>query len=123
MHVKYKDDNMKKIDLNTKNNFYNLVDDLFVKIENNLNIYDDKIDIDYDIQDYVITITFSDKSVIIINKQEFLNQIWLATKFNAYHFNYEADKWVCNRSKKNFWEIFEHSCSIQSNKKIIFFIK
>ncbi|AAM68105.1 iron donor protein CyaY [Buchnera aphidicola] len=102
------------------NNFYRLVDDLFLKIEDNLNFYDDKIDIDYEVQDYVMTITFLNKSIIVVNKQESLRQIWLATKFNAYHFNYKIDKWICNRSNKDFWEIFEKSCSIQSNENLIF---
>lgn len=113
---------MKKKTIITKsnNNFYKLVDDLFLKIEDNLNFYDDKIDIDYEIQDYVITITFLNKSTIIINKQESLQQIWLATKSNAYHFNYKLDQWICNRSNKNFWKIFEESCSIQSKEKLNF---
>ncbi|QFQ32735.1 iron donor protein CyaY [Buchnera aphidicola (Aphis fabae)] len=110
-----------KIIDNRKNNFYKLVNELFLKIEDNLNLYIDKIDFDYEIQDYMMTITFSNKSVIIINKQEFLKQVWLATKLNAYHFNYHVDKWICNRSKKSFWEIFQKSFSIQSNKNLIFY--
>lgn len=106
---------------NSINNFYNLINHLFLKIEDNLNRYIDKIDFDYEIQDYVITITFSNKSLIIINKQEFLQQVWLATKLNAYHFNYDADKWICNRTNKDFWEIFQESFSIQSSKNLIFY--
>ncbi|QCI16804.1 iron donor protein CyaY [Buchnera aphidicola (Aphis craccivora)] len=109
-----------KIISNQKNNFYKLVNELFLKIEDNLNLYIDKIDFDYEIQDYMITITFSNKSVIIINKQEFLQQIWLATKLNAYHFNYHVNKWVCNRSNKSFWEIFQKSFSMQSNTSLKF---
>lgn len=103
--------------------FYKLVDDLFLKIEDNLNLYSNEIDIDYEIQGYVITISFFiNKSLIIINKQESLQQVWLATKVNGYHFNYKKNQWICNRSNKNFWEIFQDACSIQSNKKL-FFIK
>lgn len=105
------------------NNFYILIDELFLKIEDNLNLYNDNIDIDYEIQDYVMTITFSNKSVIVINKQEPLQQIWLATTVNGYHFNYKEKKWICNRTNKDFWEILEHACSIQSNKNIIFYKK
>ncbi|CAL4326639.1 iron donor protein CyaY [Buchnera aphidicola] len=105
------------------NNFYILIDELFLKIEDNLNFYSNNIDIDYEIQDYVMTITFANKSVIIINKQESLQQIWLATTVNGYHFNYKENKWICNRSNKDFWEILEYSCSIQSNKNIIFYKK
>ncbi|QCI21292.1 iron donor protein CyaY [Buchnera aphidicola (Hyperomyzus lactucae)] len=104
-------------------NFYTLVNHLFLKIEDNLNLYDNEIDIDYEIQDYVMTITFSKKSVIIINKQESLKQIWLATTLNGYHFNYKENKWICNRTNKNFWEIFQNACSFQSQKKLIFYTK
>ncbi|WP_348769429.1 iron donor protein CyaY [Buchnera aphidicola] len=110
-----------KIIFNQKNNFYKLIDELFLKIEDNLNLYIDKIDFDYEIQNYMITITFSNKSVIIINKQEFLQQIWLASKLNAYHFNYCSGKWICNRSNKNFWTIFQKSFSIQSNQNLTFY--
>ncbi|CAL4325960.1 Iron-sulfur cluster assembly protein CyaY [Buchnera aphidicola (Protaphis terricola)] len=110
-----------KIIFNKKNNFYKLIDELFLKIEDNLNLYINTIDFDYEIQNYVMNITFFDNSVIIINKQEFLKQIWLATKFNAYHFNYNVGKWICNRSNKDFWEIFQESFSRQSNKKELIF--
>ncbi|QCI16231.1 iron donor protein CyaY [Buchnera aphidicola] len=103
------------------NNFYMLVNNLFLKIEDNLNLYDNEIDIDYEIQDYVMTITFSKGNVIIINKQESLKQIWLATTLNGYHFNYKKNKWICNRTNKNFWEIFQNACSLQSNKNLIFY--
>ncbi|AHG59819.1 iron donor protein CyaY [Buchnera aphidicola] len=113
---------MKEITIKKKvHNFYILVNDLFSKIEDNLNLYDNDIDIDYVIQDYVMTITFFNKSVIIINKQESLEQIWLATTVNGYHFNYKENKWICNRTYKNFWEIFQHACSIQSNQDLIFY--
>ncbi|QCI17958.1 iron donor protein CyaY [Buchnera aphidicola (Acyrthosiphon lactucae)] len=107
----------KTTDIKENNNFYLLVNDLFLKIEDNLNLYDDKIDFDYEIQDYVMTITFENKNVIIINKQELLKQIWLATTINGYHFNYKNDQWICNRTNKNFWEIFENSFSSQFNKE------
>lgn len=106
--------------LSKKNNFYILVNNLFLKIEDILNLYENEIDVDYQIQDYVMTITFSNKSLIIINKQESLEQIWLATKVNGYHFNYKKNQWICNRSNKNFWEIFENAFSAQLHKKIIF---
>ncbi|QCI20124.1 MAG: iron donor protein CyaY [Buchnera aphidicola (Brevicoryne brassicae)] len=111
---------MKIPDISKKDNFYILVNNLFLQIEDTLNLYDNEIDIDYQIQDYVMTITFQNKSLIIINKQESLQQIWLATTINGYHFNYKKNKWICNRSNKNFWEIFENAFFVQSNKKIIF---
>ncbi|CAL4325800.1 Iron-sulfur cluster assembly protein CyaY [Buchnera aphidicola (Cavariella theobaldi)] len=102
------------------NQFYKLVDDLFFKIEDNLNIYSKTIDIDYEIQNYVFTIKFLNKTVIIINKQESLKQIWLATSISGYHFNYKNNLWICNRTCKDFWKIFQKACSIQSNTNLDF---
>ncbi|QCI24082.1 iron donor protein CyaY [Buchnera aphidicola (Macrosiphoniella sanborni)] len=106
-----------------KKNFYILVNNLFLEVEDNLKLYENDIDLDYTIQDYVMTISFSKKNLIIINKQESLKQIWLATRLNGYHFNYENNQWICNRSNKNFWEIFEHAFSVQSNRHITFIKK
>lgn len=100
--------------------YYKLLDHLFLKIEDNLNLYSNDVEIDYEIQNYVITITFINKSLIIINKQELLRQVWLATSKNGYHFNYKDHQWICNRTKRNFWDVFQHACSIQSKKTIVF---
>ncbi|WP_422667460.1 iron donor protein CyaY [Buchnera aphidicola] len=100
--------------------FYQLVDDLFLKIEDTLDIYSNKIDIDYEIQNYVFTIEFNNKSIIIINKQEFFQQIWLATSINGYHFNHKDNIWICTRSYQDFWKIFSNACSIQSNTNLNF---
>ncbi|AEO08351.1 iron donor protein CyaY [Buchnera aphidicola] len=109
---------MKKIKIlkEEKGNFYILVNKLFCQIEDKLKLYENKIDLDYIIQDYVMTISFSKKNLIIINKQEILRQIWLATTLNGYHFNYINNQWICNRTNKNFWEIFENAFLIQSKK-------
>lgn len=98
----------------TKNiNFYQLINELFKKIEDYININDYNVDTDYEIQDYVLTITFPNNKVIIINKQESFHQVWMATTVNGYHFNYKNNQWICNRSKKNFWEIFKNEYCLQ----------
>lgn len=102
------------------NNFYMLVEELFLVIEDNLKLYENEIDFDYTIQDYVMTISFSKKNSMVINKQESLQQLWLATTLHGYHFNYQNNQWICNRTNKNFWEIFENSFSMQAKKNVLF---
>lgn len=111
---------MNKKNLKKETNFYILIDNLFLKIEDILNKNENKFDIDYEIQDYVITISFPSKNLVIINKQESLKQVWLATKKNGYHFNYKKNKWICNRSKQDFWKILEKVFSDELNKKFNF---
>ncbi|QCI24618.1 iron donor protein CyaY [Buchnera aphidicola (Muscaphis stroyani)] len=107
----------------TDKKYHKLVNNLFLEIEDNLNSYINEIDIDYEIQNNIMTIMFENKSVIIINKQESLKQIWLATSENGHHFCYDNNQWICNRSNKNFWEILKNACIIQSNQKLILKIK
>ena len=40
----------------------------------------------------------SDESKIVINKQEPLHQIWVATRFGGYHFSNINNQWIDIRS-------------------------
>ncbi|QCI23542.1 iron donor protein CyaY [Buchnera aphidicola] len=101
-------------------NFHKLADKLFLKIEKEIDRYCGKEDIDCEIHYNMITIDLNNKNKIIINRQEALHQIWLATKNCGYHFSYIQKQWICNRTKKNFWDILEQSCSKQTNSNIVF---
>ncbi|CAL4324743.1 iron donor protein CyaY [Buchnera aphidicola] len=92
---------------------------LFI-IEEYLDTFNNKNDIDYEINNQMMTITFSKKNKIIISKQEIYQQLWLATKCNGYHFNYINNNWICNRTRKNFWNILDESFYIQSKEKTNF---
>ncbi|XBC37939.1 MAG: iron donor protein CyaY [Buchnera aphidicola (Meitanaphis microgallis)] len=101
--------------------FHKLADILFKNVEKNIDDYCGKSDIDFEINTNMIVITFENKSKIIINRQEPLHQIWLATKNLGYHFKYVNKQWICNRTHKNFWNVLEESCSNQANEKITFY--
>ncbi|WP_343183062.1 iron donor protein CyaY [Buchnera aphidicola (Neophyllaphis podocarpi)] len=100
--------------------FYNITNSLMISVENKLDEYNNKIDIECEINNDVMYISFKNNSKIIINRQKFLKQVWLATQINGYHFNYLNKCWICNRTGLNFWKILEISCSSQSGYKIIF---
>lgn len=54
-------------------------------------------DLDMDIIDGVLNVEFEDGSKIIINRQEPVKQIWVASPLGPAHFNYDAtqERW-CN---------------------------
>jgi CyaY protein len=89
-------------------------------IEDKLDNYLGDADIDCQIQYHTMTITFYKKSKIIINRQESLQQIWLATKKNGYHFEYKERQWICNKSKNSFWKIFTEAIMTEINEIIKF---
>jgi len=100
--------------------FHKKVNQIILKIEHILDKYSNYIDIDYETHHHIMNIIFNNKSKIIINRQESLREIWLATKNMGYHFQYYKKLWICNRSNQNFWTILSQSCSEQANTVMIF---
>ncbi|WP_343182524.1 iron donor protein CyaY [Buchnera aphidicola] len=103
---------------NTK--FITLYNQILCHIEDYLDKFDHKTEMDYEIVHHMMTISFSLNNKIIVSKQETLKQIWLATKNNGYHFNYQNNNWICSKTKKNFWRILEEAFYIQGNEKVDF---
>lgn len=100
--------------------FHQLVDETLASVEEQLDGYDGDNDIDYEIQGNVMTITFENGSKIIINSQEAMHQLWLATKTGGYHFDYKDNGWFCDRTGLSFFELLSKSCSEQSGDTIKF---
>lgn len=96
--------------------FHTLTDKLFNQVELFLDNYADEhnSDIDYEMQGNVINIVFPNNSKIIVNTQEPLLQIWLATRQQGYHFDYVNNQWFCNRSNEPFDKIFAKAVEDQA---------
>jgi CyaY protein len=71
--------------------FYQLGSHLLQSIEVALEAADDKLDLDLDVERQggnVINIRFRDKSVIVVNTQPPLHEIWVAAKSGGYHYRW-----------------------------------
>ncbi len=71
--------------------FYQLGSQLLHSIELVLEAADDALDLDLDIERQggnVINIRFRDKSVIVVNTQPPLHEIWVAAKSGGYHYRW-----------------------------------
>ena len=71
--------------------FYQLGSNLLHSIEVALEAADETLDLDLDIERQggnVINIRFKDKSVIVINTQPPLHEIWVAAKSGGYHYRW-----------------------------------
>ncbi|GAA0779600.1 MULTISPECIES: iron donor protein CyaY [Pseudomonadati] len=88
----------------TDTEFHQLADEIFSAIDSAIETAIDEQDADVDI-DYsgnVVQLSFEDGSQIVINKQEPLHEIWLATKTGGYHFTYQDGKWLDTRNNIDF---------------------
>ena len=71
--------------------FHQLGSNLLQSIEAALEAADDELDLDLDVERQggnVINIRFRDKSVIVVNTQPPLHEIWVAAKSGGYHYRW-----------------------------------
>ncbi|QLB21093.1 iron donor protein CyaY [Vespertiliibacter pulmonis] len=65
-------------------------------------------DVDCEIQGAVMTLTFDDDSQIVINKQEAMLELWLASKLGGFHFSYRDGEWLSSEGR-SFWTHLEEA--------------
>ncbi|MBE2898783.1 iron donor protein CyaY [Pasteurellaceae bacterium TAE3-ERU1] len=72
--------------------YHQQVEQTWAEIETALD--EQEIDVDCDILGSVFSITFADGQQIVINKQEPLLELWLASKLGGYHFKFHSGQWL-----------------------------
>lgn len=72
--------------------YHQMVDTLFLKIEAWIEDSDETID--FDSQEGILTITFEHGDCLILSRQTSLQEVWLASKQGAYHFQLSQGSWV-----------------------------
>lgn len=77
-----------------------------------------ELDLDCEFNGGMLSITFPDQSKIIINKQPPLHQLWVATKFNGHHFEWQNQQWIDNRSGTEFWQLLTDATSKQAGVNV-----
>jgi CyaY protein len=96
--------------------YHQMVDTLLIDIEEMLD--ECEVDIDYESASSILTMTFVNGSKIIINKQPPLLQLWVATKFNGHHFNYQQGQWIDERTGVEFWSFLNEAASKQAEQPV-----
>jgi len=97
---------------------YNLLaDELLLAVEDA--IEDCGVDIDYESAGGLLTLAFKNGSKIIINKQAPLHEVWVATKFNGHHFQFQNEQWVDKRGGGEFWQFLSDAATKQAEQDIV----
>lgn len=79
----------------TENEFNELADAVFERIETALDNSD--TDIDYDSNGSVMEIEFDDGSKVIVNRHAPNREIWLAAKSGGFHYSFQDGQWLSQR--------------------------
>ncbi|OOH89691.1 iron donor protein CyaY [Pasteurellaceae bacterium 15-036681] len=86
--------------------FHQEIEQVWERIEEELEAQD--CDVDCETQGAVFTISFDDDSQIVINKQEAMLELWLASKLGGFHFAYRDGEWVSSEGR-SFWVHLEEA--------------
>ena len=105
--------------------FYQLGSNLLHSVELALESADDELDLDLDVERQggnVINIRFRDKSVIVINTQPPLHEIWVAAKSGGYHYRWAGTLaqplWLDTKTGKELLSDLSEFASAQAGQPI-----
>ena len=103
---------------------------LLHSIELALEAADDELDLDLDIERQggnVINIRFRDKSVIVVNTQPPLHEIWVAAKSGGYHYRWAGSMtqplWLDTKTGRELLSDLSEFASAQAGKTIAVTLK
>ncbi len=105
--------------------FHQLGSNLLHSIEMALEAADEQLDLDLDIERQggnVINIRFRDKSVIVINTQPPLHEIWVAAKSGGYHYRWAGTMaqplWLDTKTGKELLSDLTEFASAQAGQAV-----
>ncbi len=105
--------------------FHQLGANLLLSIEVALEAADDELDLDLDVERQggnVINIRFHDRSVIVVNTQTPLHEIWVAAKSGGYHYRWAgtvvAPLWLDTKTGRELLSDLSEFASAQAGKSV-----
>ncbi|RIH70607.1 iron donor protein CyaY [Vibrio splendidus] len=96
--------------------FHQLVDIQMQNIEEAID--ESEADVDYEVTGNVMTLEFENRSQIIINRQEPMREIWLASKSGGFHFKLVDDKWTCSKTGMELFNMVKEECEKHADEEI-----
>src|SRR6476469_859533 len=96
--------------------YQDLAESALKAVETACDRINDETDADIDNQRTggMITLTFSNRSQIIINLQKPLQEIWMAAKAGGFHYKYDGQRWVDTKGQGEFFGDLSRYASEQS---------
>jgi CyaY protein len=68
----------------------------------------------------MITITFENRSQLVINLQKPLQEVWLAAKSGGYHYRFVDGRWQDTKGAGEFFAELSRTASAQSGQPLVF---
>lgn len=76
-------------------------------------------DVEADLSQGVLTVKFEDGKRYVINSHRAARQIWMAADSSAWHFDYQAGRWISTKSKDELWGLLESVLTKKLNRSVV----
>ncbi len=77
-------------------------------------------DVDNQRSGAMVTLTFANRSQIVINLQKPLQEIWMAAKAGGFHYRAAGSAWIDTKTGADFFEELSRQASTQSGQNLVF---
>ena len=106
----------------TDTEYLDQAEDALTRIEASCDRLNDDGDADLDNQRVggMITITFANKTQIIVNLQKPLYEVWLAARSGGYHFKFDGGRWLDTKGQGEFFAQLSRDASMQAGQALQF---
>ena len=96
---------------------------LLLAVEQSCDRINDDTDADIDAQRVggMVTLTFPNRSQIIINLQPPLHEVWMAARSGGYHYRFDGSHWQDTKGAGEFFACLTRDASQQSGISLQFF--
>jgi len=68
----------------------------------------------------MVTLTFPNRSQIVINLQKPLHEVWLAARCGGFHYKFDGVHWLDTKGQGEFWESLSRYASEQAGQALSF---
>jgi CyaY protein len=102
--------------------FLDQAERLLAGVETSSDRLNDDTDADIDNQRSggMVTLTFTNRSQIVINLQKPLHEVWLAARCGGFHYRFDGAHWVDTKGQGEFWESLSRYASEQAGQALVF---
>ncbi|MBP6895313.1 MAG: iron donor protein CyaY [Gammaproteobacteria bacterium] len=102
--------------------YLDLAESALAAIERSCDQINENTDADIDNQRVggMITLTFANRSQVVVNLQPPLHEIWLAARTGGYHFRHDGQQWVDTKTGEELFARLSQECSLQAGEPLGF---
>ncbi len=102
--------------------FLDHAEKLLLGVERSCDLINDTTDADVDAQRSggMVTLTFPNRSQIVINLQKPLHEVWMAAKSGGYHYRFDGSLWQDTKGAGEFFTCLSRDAALQSGLPLAF---